>query len=142
MDKELRTYQAKAKKITGRSYSDVQKVARATYNAIAKLTKRNAYVRSAYFNKDKVFLKPFWEHVMQKHEAERKRRLRYYNAAIELLRKSTLNPETIKNPNGSNEWLHRFKGATSEGDAFFVQVKHDIKTGNKYFMSVFPMRKK
>ena len=75
---------------------------------------------------------------MEKHEGDRKRRLRYFNCAIELLRHSTFAPETRQNPNGRNEWVHRFAGHTPDDTLFFVQVKQEIDTGRKFFMSVFP----
>ena len=37
--------------------------------------------------------------------------------------------------------LHRFYGKTADGIEFAVQVKHDLKTGRKDFMSVFPLKK-
>jgi len=134
-------YLVKAPKITGRSYSDVVRKARRDYNSIAKRTNRNPYVRSPHFNKEKVFLNLFWQHVMQKHEGDRKKRLRYFNCAIELLEKSRVAPITKRNPNGRNELVHRFTGKTSTGEIFYVQVKEEIGSGRKYFMSVFPEQK-
>ena len=132
-----KSYTVKATVLSGRSYIDVERKARAHYKTIASRTRRNPYIRSKYFKKDKIFLKLFWEHVMQKHEGDRKRRLKYYTCAIELLRNTTLSPDTKMNPNGAREWVHRFYGRTSTGLRFCVQVKHDVKSGNKFFMSVF-----
>ena len=134
-------YLTKAQKITGRSYSDVVKKARRSYNALAKRTNRTPYVRSLYFGKEKVFLNLFWKHVMEKREGERKKRLRFYNCAIELLETTRLVPVTKRNPNGRNELVHRFIGKTTEGEVFYVQVKEEIGTGHKYLMSVFPEQK-
>lgn len=80
----------------------------------------------------------FWAHLNQKPRRDRKRRLRYYECAIELLRHTPNYPETKENPNGKNELVHRFAGITKDGDLFYVQVKEDKRTGSKYFMSVFP----
>ena len=137
---ENKIYTAKSITYSGRSYIDVERKARAHYKAIASLTRRNPYIRSRYFKKDKIFLKLFWEHIMQKHQGERKRRLKYYACAIELLRHTTFPPDTKMNPNGAREWVHRFYGRTATGIKFGVQVKHDIKSGNKFFMSVFEIK--
>jgi hypothetical protein len=134
-------YQTKAEKITGRRYTDVRKSARNSYAIIERRTNRNPYVRSAYFKKEKVFVNLFWQHIMQKHEGERKKRLRYFDCAIELLEKTTLPPITKRNPNGRNELVHRFNGMTPTGEIFYVQIKEEVRTGRKYFMSVFPEQK-
>lgn len=102
------------------------------------MTKRNPYVRSTYFKKDKVFINLFWQHLNQKPRRDRKRRLKYYECAIDLLRNTPHEPETKPNPNGKNEIVHRFAGLTKDGDLFYVQVKEDKRSDNKYFMSVFP----
>ena len=40
--------------------------------------------------------------------------------------------------NKSGEILHRFAGSTKEKELFFVQIKEDKKTGQKYLISIFP----
>jgi len=87
-------------------------------------------------------LKLFWDHIMQKHPGDRKKRLKFYDAAIELLQRNTIDPITKMNPNGRNELVHRFAGRTREGDLFYVQVKQELRTGSKHFMSVFPETRK
>lgn len=134
----MKVCKTNSEKLTGTSYSELERKARKLHNQIARRTKRNAYVRSAYFRKSKIFIKPFWGHLNQKPQRDRKRRLKYYAAAIDLLRNSTLEPVTKPNPNGRNELVHRFAGQTKEGDLFYVQVKEDNRTDNKYFISVFP----
>ena len=133
-------YRTRVSKIPGRSDKSVVRVARAAYNRIAHRTKRNPYVRSAYFDGDKVFLRVFWEHLNQKPQSERKRRLKFYLCAIELLENTTLVSEINQNPNKRNEVFYRFVGEAPHGEYFFVQVKEELRTGNKYFMSVFPAR--
>jgi hypothetical protein len=130
-------YITKSVKITGSEYMDVERKARHSYQIIAKRTKRIPYVRSAYWHKDKIFLNLFWTHLNQKYRAERKRRLKYFDCGIELLRHSTIEPETRENPNGANELVHRFTGQTSDGKIFWVQVKENKRTGAKYLMSIF-----
>ena len=48
-------YQTKTRKLPGTSYSEVRKQALAVFNEIKKRTKRKPYIKSAYFNKQKVF---------------------------------------------------------------------------------------
>jgi len=74
----------------------------------------------------------------QKPQRDRKRRLKYYKCAIDLLRNCTIEPDTRPNPNGRHEIVHRFAGKTCGGELFYVQVKQDKRTDNKYFISVFP----
>lgn len=100
-----------------------------------KQTKRRPYIRSAYFKKEKVFFDFFREHLFQKSPKERMARLRYFEAAIELIRDSRNKPAIRENPN-KKETLYRFAGLTVEKELFFVQIKQD-KKGNKYFMSCF-----
>lgn len=97
-------------------------------------------MRSKYFKKDKIFIKLFWGHLNQKPQRDKKRRLKYYECAIDLLRNSTFEPDTRQNPNGKHEIVHRFSGMTSVGELFFVQVKEDIRTDNKYLISIFPSK--
>ena len=47
-------------------------------------------------------------------------------------------PDTKPNPNGKHELVHRFAGITADGELFYVQIKEDKRSDNKYFMSVFP----
>ena len=136
--KTLNIYQVKAHKITGSQYPNIEKSARKIYNNIARRSKRNPYVRSRYFDGEKVFLKLFWEHLHQKNQNERRRRLRFYPCAIELLKMSTCEPEILYNP---NETLFRFTGIAPNNEIFYVQIRKDRKS-NKYFMSVFPAKQR
>lgn len=69
------------------------------------------------------------------------RRLKYFPCAIELIQKSRFEPESKENPNKRTEILHRFTGVTKENDIFFVQIKEDKRTGQKWLISVFPLGK-
>jgi hypothetical protein len=89
------SYKSKYNKISGNNYSEKERKARSIYNAFSKSTKRQPYIRSAYFNKEKVFLRLFWEHLAQKRRAERERRIVFYNAALDLIRNSRVKPETL-----------------------------------------------
>lgn len=128
----------KASTHSGSSWEDVYPDARRLYNRIKAQTKRQSYIRAEYFKKDKVFIELFWVHLNQKGTKERRKRLKYYAAGIELLRTTRLQPDSKRNPNKLSETLHRLGGITAQGDLFYIQVKEDTKTGRKDFMSVFP----
>ena len=133
----MHVYTSKYPRLPGSSYNESLNHARREYNVIAHSTKRQPYVKSKYFNGNKVFLKVFWDHVMQKRLKERTRRLRFYRAALDVLRHSQITPETTFNADDRNILLHRFYGVTKDGIYFCVQVKEDKRTGHKDFMSVF-----
>lgn len=133
----MKVYKSKAVLLTGTSYDEVLSIARREHKKIEKLTKRQPYVRSTYFNKDKIFISLFWTHLMQKHRAVRTRRLKLYNAAIDLMRNSRCEPETIFSKDDLSLLLHRFYGVTKDRMEYCVQVKQDKRTGRKDFMSVF-----
>lgn len=116
-------------------------LARKEFQRVKKLTKRQPYVRSTYFIKDKVFLSLFWEHLAQKHRGEKVARLKLFVCALDVLRHSTHIPDTIFD-NNPNILLHRFCGKSKDGVLFYVQVKHNKRTGRKDFISVFPKGKR
>jgi hypothetical protein len=135
----MKIYRTKMAKLTGTDFHEVNKRAYNFYEEIKKKTKRRPYVRSAYFRKDKIFLGPFWDHHFNgQNWRDRLRRLKYFPAALELIRNSHFEPKSKENPNKEDEILHRFAGATCENDLFFVQIKEDKKSGQKFLMSVFP----
>lgn len=131
-------YQTKFSKLPGTSYKEVYKHAQSVFKKIKHRTKRKPYVRSKYFNKQKVFFDFYWIHLYQsKGDKERTKRLKYFLAAADLLENSRNEPISKENPNKRTEILHRFAGLTKEKDLFFVQIKENKRTGNKYFMSCF-----
>ncbi len=134
----MQAYQVKTNKLSGTSYAEIERAARSIYKRIAAQTKRNPYIRSVYFQKEKIFLKLFWEHLNQKRRSDRKRRLKFYACALELLRSTTCEPQSKPNVDVSGEILHRFMGITKEGEIFYVQVKQGKRKGDKHFISVFP----
>ena len=137
----MKIYQSKYAKLNGSSYLDIERKARKIYLTEVKRTKRNPYVRSKYFNGDKVFLKLFWDHLHQKHRSDRERRLIYYQCALDTIRHNAISPEIKRNPNNPKEVVFRFQAKTKSDDSFYVQVKQD-KKGSKHFMSVFPWKQK
>lgn len=133
-------YQTRSGKLPGTSYKEVYKKAQAIFSGIKRRTKRRPYVRSAYFHRQKIFFDFFWVHLSQKSIPERIRRLKYFKAAVELIRKSRNHPDSMQNPNKQTEILHRFAGRTKDKEIFFVQIKEHKRTGRKQLMSIFPAR--
>ncbi len=138
----MKQFKSKSPLIPGTSYDEVVVVARKEYKKIVNITKRQPYVRSTYFNKDKIFVALFWEHLAQKHRKERTKRLKLYNAAIDLLRNSHCEPDTIFKNDDLSTLLHRFYGITKEGVEYCVQIKQNKRSSRKDFMSVFEKKTK
>lgn len=137
----LKVYHSKFGLLPGTSYVEIVAAARKEYHQVQKRTPRRVpYVRSLYFKKDKVFLNAFWEHLRQKHPSEQKTRLKFYLAALDLLRNSTFTGESVIERNNPDVFLHRFVGQTRDGKQFYVQVKDNRRSGRKDFMSVFPAK--
>ncbi len=135
-------YLAKSGLLKGTNLKEIGKKAMAEFREIERRTKRKAYIKSAYFNKQKVFFDYFWDHLNQKRKRERKTRLKLFNVAIEVIKNSKNPPVSVDNPANRNETLHRFIGVTKNGKLFCVQIKEDKKKGNKYFMSAFWVKNK
>jgi hypothetical protein len=131
-------YQTKTKKISGTDYREVHSKILAIFKQIKSKTKRRPYIRSAYFKKHKIFFDYFWRHLWQKPWKERTKRLKYFSCAVDLIQNSRQEPTSKQNPNKKSEILHRFAGLTKDKELFYAQIKEDKKTGQKYFMSVFP----
>ncbi|OHB21300.1 MAG: hypothetical protein A2666_03470 [Parcubacteria group bacterium RIFCSPHIGHO2_01_FULL_47_10b] len=131
-------YQSKRSRLSGTNYREVRAHAKAIFSHIEKKTKRSPYIRSAYFDNQKVFFHFFWPHLMQKSHKERVRRLRYFAAAVDLIRKTRNKPVVLHNPMKTRELFYRFGGQTKEKELFYVQIKTDARTHKKYLMSVFP----
>lgn len=129
-------YQTKSKKITGTNYGEVLHGMFAAYDQIKKKTKRRPYVRSAYFKKEKIFFDYFREHLFQKSPEIRMKRMKFFVAAVDLIKNSKNHPIIKTNPNKNKEVFYKFIGLTAEKDIFFVQIKEDKKR-RKYFMSCF-----
>ncbi len=133
----MQQFQSRNTLLPGSSYDEVVAHARKEFNTIRKITKRQPYVRSKYFRGDKIFVTLFWDHIMQKHRKERMKRLKFYSAAIDLLRNTTSGSDMIFDAKNLDIMLHRFYGKTKDGHEFCVQVKEDKRSGRKDFMSVF-----
>lgn len=127
-------------KISGTNYAEVKKQVSLEFKIIKKRTRRNPYIRSRYFNKQKIFLNYYWDHLMQKNLKDRTRRLKFFNCAVDLIINSPLPPTSKEHSCNRNEILHRFAGKTKKGEMFFVQIKEEKKNGRKYFLSCFPIK--
>lgn len=135
----MQIYKTRVYKFSGTDFHEVRQKAFGFYTEIKKKSKRRPYVRSAYFNKQKVFLGLFWQHLFDKENwQDRFRRLKYFGCAIELIQKSRFAPKSKEDPNKPSEILHRFYGSTADNEMFYVQIKENKCTGQKFFISVFP----
>lgn len=132
-------YQTKSNKLPGTNYSEVKKNADIIFKEIKSKTKRRPYIRSTYFNKQKIFFDYFWAHLAQKSLKEKTKRLRYFPCAIELIKNSRNTPTSKENVNNKQETLHRFFGQTKNKEKFVVQIKENKRTNKKDFMSCFPI---
>jgi hypothetical protein len=119
---------------------EVVRTARLLYRKAVGKSRRMPYVNSKcrLFNTPKVFLDLYWSHLNQKPSRERFRRIKLYQCALDVLRNSRLEPDIIRS---DKEVFYRFFGTTRSGKKFCVQVKEELKTGRKYFMSAFPWEK-
>jgi hypothetical protein len=96
MDGRAKAYKVKTNAITGSDYKTVERKARASYNFVAKQTKRTPYVKSKIFNKEKIFINLFWTHLNQKLKSTRRRRLKLFDCALDLLRNTNILPTKKK----------------------------------------------
>ncbi len=135
----MQIYRTKVSKLPGTHWHQVSKKAFAIYQTIRRRTKRRPYIRSAYFKKQKIFLQLFWIHLHEKENIRDKtRQVKYFPCAVDLIQHSRYEPITKENPNKKGELLHRFTGRTPDDILFFVQIKEEKRTGEKWLMSVFP----
>lgn len=135
----MKIYKTKAKKLAGTEFKEVHKKAFYIYQKIKRKSKRTPYIRSTYFNKEKIFLSLFWQHLWDKQKwQERMRRLKYYAAAIEFIEKNNFPPKSKENPNKTGEILHRFTAITMENDLFYIQIKENKRSGRKDLIWIFP----
>ncbi len=135
-------YITKINKLAGTNFKEVHKKALYIYNQIRKKSKRRPYIKSSYFSNNKVFLAIFWGHLYEKKNfSEVLKRIKFYPCALDLIQNSRFKPDSKVNPNKINEILHRFYGMTRMKELFCVQIKENIKTGQKNLISIFPKDK-
>lgn len=137
----MKTYKSRLGLVPGTSYSEVINFVRREYHTIQKRTPlRQAYVRSVYFRKDKIFVNQYFEHLKQKNAADRLRRLRFFSAAIDTIRNCPEAPIAMQNPNKADETLYRYSAETKDGKRFAVQIRENKVTRRKDFVSAFPRK--
>lgn len=134
----MKFYRTKSEMIKGSNCKEVQQNVQLLYNKILINTKRRPYIRSRYFNKEKIFLDYFWKHLKQKNWNDRTRRLKLLLCGIELIKNSKIEPIIKTNPNKKHEILYKFFGTTRNNHSFIVQIKHNLKKNRKHLMSIFP----
>jgi hypothetical protein len=134
----MEIYHTKIKPIPGTNYREVYPRAWALYKQIASKTKRRPYIRSAYFNKEKVFIDRFWTHIRQKNMRDRARRLKEYPCGLDLIQNSKMAPVSEQDGKLTRKRWYRFSGKNGNLKVFFIQIKENRKTGEKDLMSVFP----
>lgn len=136
----MQPFPVKAEMLGGITDKEVIKKAQDYFKVIKRKSKRQPYIRSAYFKKQKVFFTYFWKHIYQKPPSERRRRMRFLPCAVELIKKSNNAPESIINKSKEIEIFHRFTGITKKREIFYVQIKENRRTKRYEFMSVFPAK--
>lgn len=133
-------YQTHILPTAGSEYEEVYKEAKFLFACLKYKTKRKIYIRSAYFNQQKIFFDYFWEHLFQKPKGQRIWRLKLFPCALELIKHTRCKPFTMKGAN-FGERLYRFYGETRQHQLFLVQVKEHLPSETKQFLSVFPVRR-
>ena len=139
----MRVYQSKYNQLPGTSYQEIINAAHYHHQKLQKRNpRRRVYVRSRYFNRDKVFLTLFWPHLLQKRRGDQMRRAKLYLCALDLLRNyNYLNGAVIENGHPEATLL-RFMGRTKDGVLYVVQVKVYIRSNRKDLISVYPVENK
>lgn len=132
----MKVYRSKYIKITGTSYEEIIRNARKQHQVIKKRTKRQPYIRSKYFNRDKIFVNLFWEHLMQKHRGEQQQRARFYLCAIDLLRNNTHDPRTIFTYGNLNIMLHRFIGISKDKEFLRTSKTKQKNWSQRFYICV------
>lgn len=134
-------YQSSHTILVGNNYKTIQRKALLLFYDIKHHSKRRSYIRSAYFRKQKIFFDYFWKHLAQKSFKDRTRRLQFFNCGIDLIKHSRQTPSFFNDPRNPRAVLYRFTGISRDKKVFYVQIKVDSKTNQKYFMSIFPEQK-
>lgn len=135
----MQYYKTRADKLPGTHWHQVMKKAFGLYKEIKSKSKRRPYLRSAHFDKEKIFLGIFWQNLHEKTNLNDKtRRLKYFPCAVELIQNSRIKPTTKPSKEETSVLLHRFAGITPDGDRFFVQIKEYTKNNQKWLISMFP----
>ena len=100
--------------------------------------KTQTICRSKYFENQKIFLELFWIHLHQKNKNERERRVSLFPVAVEFISNSKSEPILTAKGVKSSEIFYRFTAVTKDTQIFFIQIKENKKSGQKWLMSIFP----
>lgn len=77
--KNVKPFIVSTQKLSGSSDDkEVVKRAQDYFRVLMRRTKRQSYIRSAYFDKKKIFFTYFWKHLYQKPPKQRKIRVMFY----------------------------------------------------------------
>ncbi len=137
----MNVFKSKIGLVSGTSYAEVIAAVRREYHVIQKRTpRRQPYIKSKYFRKDKIFINQFFEHLNQKNSADRLRRLKFFSSAIDVIRNCPIAPVAMQNPSKADETLYRYNAITKEGMSFAVQIRENKISKRKDFMSAFPTK--
>jgi hypothetical protein len=142
MNDKITYFQSRYETLRGANDKEVFYEARQVFRKYDN-KRRLPYVRSKYFNGQKVFLNMFYRHLNEKSAAEHRRRIIFVRCAIDLIKNSMVPPVPPgKNAtfDGRKDEHFRFQGMTKSGVKFAVQIACN-KKNNHYFMSCFPIRK-
>ncbi|MDR2672188.1 MAG: hypothetical protein LBC35_02620 [Coriobacteriales bacterium] len=123
--------------LSGSNDRELYHKARAIQQAMTAGSRRRPYVRSKFFNRQKVFLDIFWTHLFAKNPGERRRRIALFACVVDLVQNTTYQPEIYVR---GNERFYRFFGVSKNGVRFAVQIKQDRKKA-LYLLSVFQCKK-
>jgi len=136
-------FQSKYSKLTGSSLEELALAMRRVYKLTVGTSRRKPSINSKckLFKTPRVFLDLYWPHLNQKTPRERFRRMSLYECALDVIRNSHIKPIISKSSDGKAVY-YRFYGITKDRIKFCVQIKEEVKTGQKYFMSAYPVRDK
>ncbi len=81
----MKYFHTNIKSFPGSKTINIWKEARKIYKLLCSKTKRRPYVRSKYFDNQKIFIDHFWDHIQTKNWGDRMRRLKQYPCAIDLI---------------------------------------------------------
>lgn len=91
----MQYYKTHAGKLAGTHHERLMKKAFGQYKEIVRKSKRRPYIRSVYFDKQKIFLGIFWQHLHEKNLRDKAMRLALFPCAIELMQKTKKGLSTL-----------------------------------------------
>jgi hypothetical protein len=135
---DIKFFQSKYNEMAGTSYCELINKAHAIVNALNPNHRRKENVHCGYYSGEKIFFEYFWQHQSNKPPADKMRRIRFFQCAVDLLQNTTYAPNIEPSGKNSSELWLSFYGKTKSGVKFVVHLKSNQR-GNKYLMSIFPL---